>query len=404
MPRVEFDPKFRPPVMTAGDYARARSTGATYISRTFQNANPYSQDSGKPSRFVQRVFDAEPATVLEGAVDPEEHIIDQLSTRTQLRALVTRAQGVISELEIQSVPTAGEPKSVLKLNRNQTREFLEFVRTLENVDPVGGDERTRIDDSALTALLSDTETMARLYEQSEEVLRALIAEDANATDVIAIAHRRKVVAEFERLLEDDAHFDELSKSNAGPESVWQTFFEGNPWLLGAGLSDQLLTSWDEEKLERYVSGFDITGPGKRADAVLRTAGAVRNLVIAEFKHHRTGLLHHASYRVKNYRPSTELAGGVAQVQGTVHEAVEHIGHRLRGTDAGGFESNAELTYLVKPKAYLVVGSLEQFKNEEGVVHDDKATSFELYRRNLHLPEVVTFDELLARARWITNHS
>lgn len=388
--------------MTQGDYARARLTGFTYVSKSFPNRNQYSRDSNQPSRFVQRVFDDPLGPDPSGEIKPEEFVISQLNKRTQLKALVTRAMGTISQLEIQKVPASGDPQTLLKLDREQTREFFEFVKTVENVEPVGGNERARVDDSVLKALLSDPEAMSRLYGESEDVIRALIAEDADATDVIAIAHRRKVVEEFERLIADDDYFDERSASQNGPESVWQNFFEANPWLLGAGLSDQLLTAWDEKKLEKYVSGFDITGHGKRADAVLRTAGAVRNMVIAEFKHHRTDLLSDKPYRPKNYRPSIELAGGVAQVQGTVHAAVEHIGHRLRGDDADGYESNAELTYLVEPKAYLVVGNLDQFKNEEGVVHDDKATSFELYRRNLRLPEVVTFDELLARARWITN--
>lgn len=33
------------------------------------------------------------------------------------------------------------------------------------------------------------------------------------------------------------------------------------------------------------------------------------------------------------------------------------------------------------------------------VHAAKYQSFELYRRNLYEPEIVTFDELLARAEW-----
>lgn len=33
------------------------------------------------------------------------------------------------------------------------------------------------------------------------------------------------------------------------------------------------------------------------------------------------------------------------------------------------------------------------------VHRAKHQSFELYRRNLYEPEVITFDELLAQAEW-----
>ena len=36
-------------------------------------------------------------------------------------------------------------------------------------------------------------------------------------------------------------------------------------------------------------------------------------------------------------------------------------------------------------------------------NEDKITCFELYRRNLTSPEIVTFDELLERARYIVEH-
>ncbi len=49
-------------------------------------------------------------------------------------------------------------------------------------------------------------------------------------------------------------------------------------------------------------------------------------------------------------------------------------------------------------AYLVVGCLDQLEGKGGPI-DNKVHSFELFRRNLAHPEVITFDELLARAEW-----
>lgn len=45
-----------------------------------------------------------------------------------------------------------------------------------------------------------------------------------------------------------------------------------------------------------------------------------------------------------------------------------------------------------------MGNLDQLRGEAGV-HRAKYEPFELYRRNLYEPEVITFDELLARAEW-----
>ncbi len=53
---------------------------------------------------------------------------------------------------------------------------------------------------------------------------------------------------------------------------------------------------------------------------------------------------------------------------------------------------------MQPRSYLVVGHLNQLTGPGGV-HPERHRSFEVYRQNLHRPEVVTFDELLARAEW-----
>jgi hypothetical protein len=96
-------------------------------------------------------------------------------------------------------------------------------------------------------------------------------------------------------------------------------------------------------------------------------------------------------------PSSQLSGGVAQAQNTVYSAARDIGERLSQTDESGAETG-EHTYLVRPRSFLILGNLEQLRGQSGV-HRAKYDSFELYRRNLHEPEIITFDELFARAEW-----
>ena len=128
-------------------------------------------------------------------------------------------------------------------------------------------------------------------------------------DVIALAHRREAVKRFRLLLTDADEFAGEQERCAGrPEKVWQEFLEANPWILGASLAGQLLTSWSDERLEQVVAGFSVGGVGKRTDALLRTAGLVRSLVFAEIKHHGTQLLA-TEYRSGCWPPSAELSGG-----------------------------------------------------------------------------------------------
>jgi Domain of unknown function (DUF4263) len=247
-------------------------------------------------------------------------------------------------------------------------------------------------------VFSRPEVAAHTYAAAPEPFRQAIRADASAHDVIALSHRRAVVERFRLLLTDAEAFNRARQEAAGgPEGVWQKLLEDNPWILGIGLSGQLLTSWNPEKLEQVVSGFSVAGPGKRTDALLRTAGRVKSLVLAEIKHHETALLSGNEYRPGCWAPSFELSGGVAQVQQTVDRAVDEIGKRLPDTDDDGAETG-EATWLVRPRSFLIVGQLNELRGQAGV-NPAKFRSFELYRRNLYEPEVITFDELLARAEW-----
>ena len=247
-------------------------------------------------------------------------------------------------------------------------------------------------------LFKSPEVSERLYNLSPDAFRAAIQSDPAATDVIALNHRKAVVERFRILLSDSDVFAEAKSEHGGrPEAVWQSFLEESPWILGIGLSGQLLTSWNNERLEQVVAGFSVTGPGKRADALLRTAGRIRSLAFAEIKHHETPLLGGSEYRPGCWAPSSELAGGIAQSQQTAHLAVREIGERLTDLDEDGAETG-EATWVIRPRSFLILGHLDQLRGGAGVqLH--KLRSFELCRRHLDQPEVLTFDELLARAEW-----
>lgn len=248
--------------------------------------------------------------------------------------------------------------------------------------------------------LPDAAALSAAYEDDPKALRLLIERDTTAQDVVAVAHRREVVDEFRRMIDDDAHFDSLvaMQASKSKEGVWQEFFEVNPWLLGLGLSAHLLIGWDEDKLEKVVVGADIGGPGKRADALLETAGIIGLLALAEIKHHQTDLLAAETYRSGCWPPSTELSGAVAQSQGTVQLTIERFTNRVEKKNDKGFTIPTETAYLYRPQSYVVIGSLSEFIEPDTGGHNEaKIRSFELYRRNLDEPIVITFDEILARA-------
>ena len=133
---------------------------------------------------------------------------------------------------------------------------------------------------------------------------------------------------------------------------------------------------------------------------MKTKGIINSLCFVEIKHHQTSLLDSSYYRAGCWAPSKELAGAVAQVQATVAIAM----HKLHGMqrisdDDGNF--TGETVFNFKPRAFIVIGSLSEFVTDHGV-NQDKLRSFELYRTSISGLEILTFDELYERSKFIVD--
>lgn len=386
-----------PPEPNEVTFAEGRLTTRTYVSKSFTAA--FGQDQGHPSRYVYRVFDEVVSDDDDDWDWTNEVVFTTPGGRKQIQLQVARSAGAVRKLRIQKVPTSGDLtrlETVLELDRDQSTRLIDMLRAID-VIPIEGESTVHVDDQLLRDVFADPTAMASVYASDPERFRALIESDAKANDVIALQHRREVASTMRKWLEDDLAFAQANAAAGGPEKAWQYLLEANPWVLGIGLGGQLLTSWEEGKLEQTVVGRSIKGVGKRADALLRTAGIVRSLAFAEIKHHQSRLLGE-EYRSGSWSPSKEVAGAVVQVQQTVHLARQELGDYIQDQAADG-ELLGTGTFLLQPRSYVIVGSLDQLTGGGGGPIPDKVRSFELFRRNLQQPEVITFDELVARAEW-----
>lgn len=245
----------------------------------------------------------------------------------------------------------------------------------------------------------NNEELFNMIVDNEEVIKEVINSEVRNEDLITIGYRKKQLDVFGKLLDNTSYFDEQKKIHGNSaERVWQNFFEMNVWIFGYGLGFVFLSNLEGMKLEQVVKGFDLNSYGKRADGVMKSKGAISNLCFIEIKTHETNLLDSTQYRKGCWSQSKELTGGVAQVRITVDEAVKTLSEDLRIEDEQG-NLTGEVLYNYKPKSYLVIGSLEQLTNEHGV-NKSKLRSFELYRKNQSDIEIITFDELYERARFI----
>jgi Domain of unknown function (DUF4263) len=133
---------------------------------------------------------------------------------------------------------------------------------------------------------------------------------------------------------------------------------------------------------------------EKGDFLKRTEAEVRFTVLVEIKRPDSSLLGNKPYRSGAWQLGEDLVGGVSQLQTNCRR------WELSGSQA---EQNREALlqkriYTVQPKGILVIGITNQLNDI------DKRNTFELFRRNVINPEVLTFDELYERAKFIVERT
>jgi hypothetical protein len=320
-----------------------------------------------------------------------EFLVNDLSKRT------------VENLE---VPVeAGETRLVKsRVNLDDCHEefsqVLTFIRSCADIElpaekyaVVTADEKRQLEEALQRTSKKDAvEAIASRYRLTEE-------------DITVIAHRKAALNRFEKLVNDEGYFDGYRNwlknhaRSSRPEDVWQHFFEHNSWIFGYGLQLVACETLDNHKLETIVVGSDLfDGAGKRIDGLLKTKGSINRSIFSEIKLHSEPLLEKYE-RPGVYSPGKQLRGAVAQVQKTIHKVELKINENLTTLRDKQGSPTGEVVSFIKPKGLVAIGMLDQFAGPAGV-NDEMLASFELYRQQIYGIDILTFDELLARTRFI----
>jgi hypothetical protein len=175
------------------------------------------------------------------------------------------------------------------------------------------------------------------------------------------------------------------------EAKWQTFFSENDWIFGYGLAYHFLKSQQEQP---HYGGKTYDGAGgQRGDYLMATQAELHFTVLVEIKRPDSSLVSDKRYRNKVYNLSEELTGGVSQVQSNCRTWSQD-GARQEETRALLEQASV---YTYEPKGILVIGRTSELSDDI-----NKRATFEIFRRNLKNPEIITFDELLARAEFLVS--
>jgi hypothetical protein len=386
--------------MEDADYVANMRSDMVYVSRPFK----IGQQKDRDAHYVKRVFEEGDRSAFD-YVDGEIVIRATNDDKVQVKAVVTTDDRKIRQLTLQSFrlykKEGWRPNEQFGINLYgaEIERLIEFIQVATKLDmSVPG--RIRLDKAVLSQL--DLDEAAKGWLASHpDALQEIVRSQITTRDVVAVAYRRRQLETFERLLSDGEYFDRCVAERGligREEALWQAFFEENRWIFGYGLFHLSASGFTGEKLEQIVAGAAISTNGKRIDGLLRTRGRVSSLCLVEIKRHRTALLTANAYRPGAWQPSRELSGAVAQILSSIDGAERQFQQLFIHKDDEG-NPTGEAAVVARPRAVIICGTLNDFATEHGINHD-KFRSFELFRRHLVTPDVVTFDELLERARMI----
>lgn len=177
------------------------------------------------------------------------------------------------------------------------------------------------------------------------------------------------------------------------EKYWQNFFNSNSWIFGYGLKYVFL---DILQREASYGGRNFTGKGDEVgDFLCKTEANVRFTVLVEIKRPDTSLFSMEKGSPKYYRNgvcqlSPEFTGAVSQLQVNCS-----AWERDSRTQENYEQLMPDKIYTENPKGILIVGNTAQFDR-----NNDARRTFEEFRTHIHGIDLITFDELLERARFI----
>lgn len=229
----------------------------------------------------------------------------------------------------------------------------------------------------------------------EEVLNSGII---TSTDIVNIGYRKKQLEIFKKLLEED-YLTEYKKeiiknTQIKDELAWQYFFNENPWIFGYGLDYRFMGILQKEF---SASSTEADGSGQvNGDFLI---GDKKFTTFVELKKPDTPLFKNSTTRSGAWKLSTDLMEAKSQI--LEQKASGQI--KLEKETIHDSDGNEIKQKSYDSKVILILGNWDQIKNDVDLVKQTKIKTFELFRRDSRNVEIITFDELFERAKFIVEN-
>jgi hypothetical protein len=378
-------------------YFNLRKEAKTYISKVFK------YDGAERVRNVTMVMEGNDQVLLgeiEGAISLR---LTGEKRKTQVTAMVTQDHKKQRRLSLQAFRSSYRSATGYHFTTNDKDEFtfrpgeferlLTFLKGIEFID-FSNEERFQIEDISTTdgpkAIIDAAdrgivERFRRMSkDQRNDALRAMQG-SLTSEEINILLGRRQGLEEFE----------EQMRLKAWSERQWQDFFYRQQWVFGYGLDYRVMGLFDRE-MTVGAGGTD----NQNKPTVDFLMSFTDYTVLVEIKKPDTAIFRQSrGGRAGTREFSPDFTSAVSQIveQKAEWSAFAQTGEHHNKTGTAALKARTR-----NAKSILVIGSREEF-SQSGNVRDERVMrdTFELFRREMRSIDIVTFDELLERARFIT---
>lgn len=283
-------------------------------------------------------------------------------------------------------------------------KLVAFLRFISELDIPGITQRR------LSLTVDDTDA---LDEDSKRKLRTLLIRKGGpdliaellktnligSQDIVNLGYRKQQLAVFEDLLTIPERLSAYQKEHGlridQPEAVWQHFFTRNEWIFGYGLDYRF-----QGILQGQFHASSTDADGSQAVITDFLLGDKRFTTFVELKHAQTPLFAETKNRSRTWRLSGQLLDSVSQI------LEQKASGMLRFERQALYDQKGQrITQRPEdPKVILIIGhwkELQQCADERE--RDTKQRTFELFRRDSRNIDIITYDELFDRAKFIVEH-
>jgi hypothetical protein len=275
----------------------------------------------------------------------------------------------------------GKIKSIDYSNPNSFKITAENLKKL-NENPICSD------DSYFSALKRDP--------RRAEIIQKLIDEGAiTSKDIVNTSFRKRELSIFKMLIDKSDYWKAYASENGmgdkSEEKVWQSFFVKNEWIFGYGLDYRFQTILQREP---HVSDAELNGSNTVISDYL--LGDKKFTTFVEVKKPSTPLFGPVKNRSNSWRLSNDVVHSVSQI-------LEQKASGLIKLDKQQYDSSGN---PISQKAYdskviLIIGHWKQLEESSNALeYEIKKKTFELFRNDSRNIEILTYDELYDRARFI----